>query len=134
MVLIDTNVLLDIATRDPLWFVWSVSQLASVINTGEAAINPIIYAELAPAYRSVSDLDSHLLPVSEIKRLPLPYSACFPAARAFTAYRKAGGSRSSPLPDFFIGAHAEEEGYRLLTRDVARYRTYFPTVQLICPP
>lgn len=133
MVLVDTNVLLDIATRDPKWFGWSIAQLAPLINAREAAINPVIYAELAPCYRDERDLDLNLLPATDFKRLALPYSAAFPAARAFATYRQSGGSRTSPLPDFFIGAHAEAEGHILLTRDPLRYRTYFPTVRLITP-
>lgn len=133
MVLVDTNVLLDIATRDPQWFAWSSEQLAAVINRREAAINPVIYAELAPSYRNARDLDLNLVPPASFKRLALPYSAGFPAARAFAAYRKAGGTRTAPLPYFFIGAHAEAEGHTLLTRDPARYRAYFPTVKLSCP-
>ena len=133
MVLIDTNVLLDIATRDPQWFAWSSKRLAPVVNARQAAINPIVYAEVAPCYRNERVLDLNLLPPTDFKRLALPYSAAFPAARAFAAYRKAGGKRTSPLPDFFIGAHAEAEGHTLLTRDPLRYRTYFPKVKLIAP-
>lgn len=133
MVLVDTNVLLDIATRDPEWFAWSSGKLAPLIDSREAAINPIIYAELAPLYRDARDLDLNLVSASDFRRLALPYSAGFPAARAFQAYRKAGGQRIAPLPDFFIGAHAEAEGLTLLTRDGTRYRTYFPMVKLICP-
>lgn len=134
MILVDTNVLLDIATRDPDWFHWSVNQLAPLIETRTAAINPVIYTEIAPLYQDARDLDLNLLPPANFKRLPLPYSAAFPAARAFEAYRKHGGTRTSPLPDFFIGAHAEAENLTLLTRDPKRYRTYFPKVRLICPP
>lgn len=133
MVLVDTNVLLDIATQDAVWFEWSSGQLASLINTREAAINPVIYAELAPLYQNARELDLYLVPPSDFRRLTLPFSAGFPAARAFQAYRKSGGQRTAPLPDFFIGAHAEAEGLVLLTRDAARYRTYFPKVKLICP-
>ncbi len=133
MVLVDTNVLIDIATQDAQWYAWSSAQVAGLISIGEAAINPVIYTELAPAFANEADLDIKLLPPGLIVRLPLPYSAGFPAARAFMAYRKAGGSKASPLPDFFIGAHAEAEGHRLLTRDPVRYRTYFPQVTLICP-
>jgi predicted nucleic acid-binding protein len=125
MVLVDTNVLLDIATRDPKWFDWSSTQLAPLINTRQAAINPVIYAELAPCYRNERDLNLYLL--------ALPYSAAFPAARAFAAYRLTGGTRTSLLPDFFVGAHAEAEGHTLLTRDPVRYRAYFPKVKLIAP-
>ena len=133
MVLVDTNVLLDIATRDENWFEWSAEQLAPLIETRNAAINPVIYTELAPLYRDARDLDLNLVPASDIRRLPLPYSCAFATARAFQAYRKDGGTRTSPLPDFFIGAHAEAEGLKLLTRDAKRYRTYFPSVELICP-
>ena len=109
------------------------AQLEPIINAGEAAINPIIYAELAPAYTSAAELDANLVPPADFHRLALPYSAAFPAARAFAAYRKAGGTRTAPLPDFFIGAHAEVENLTILTRDPARYRTHFPRVRLICP-
>lgn len=133
MVLVDTSVLLDIATRDPTWFDWSRTRLAPLVNARQAAINPVIYQELAPCYRNERDLDLNLLPPTDFKRLVLPYAAAFPAARAFAAYRKTGGTRTSPLPDFFIGAHAEAEGHTLLTRDPVRYRTYFPTVKLLAP-
>ena len=133
MVLVDSNVLLDISTQDPRWLAWSSAQLEPLVNAGEAAINPIIYAELAPAFSSALELDAKLVPHGDFHRLPLPYAAAFPAARAFLAYRRAGGTRISPLPDFFIGAHAEAEAIQLLTRDPVRYRTYFPNVRLICP-
>jgi len=133
MVLVDTNVLLDVATKDPIWFAWSTAQLAPLVDAREAAINPVIYAELAPLYPSARQLDLSLVPPSDFRRLALPFSVGFPAARAFEAYRKAGGQRLAPLPDFFIGAHAEAEGLTLLTRDPTRYRTYFPRVKLICP-
>jgi predicted nucleic acid-binding protein len=133
MVLVDTKVLLDVATQDPVWFSWSSVQLAPLVDARKAAINPVIYAELAPLYRDARELDLNLVPPSDFRRLPLPFSAGFPASRAFQAYRKAGGQRLAPLPDFFIGAHAEAEGLTLLTRDPTRYRTYFPKVKLICP-
>lgn len=133
MVLVDTNVLLDVATRDAKWFAWSSRKLATVINAREAAINPVIYAELAPSYRDGRDLDLNLVPPRDFKRLALPYAAGFPTARAFLAYRKAGGSRTAPLPDFFIGGHAAAEGHAILTRDPTRYRSYFPKVKLIAP-
>ena len=133
MVLVDTNVLLDIATRDAAWFPWSAGKLQEVQAGGETAINPVIYTELLPAYTSAGELDRILVPAARFRRLPLPYSAAVPAARAFAAYREAGGTKTSPLPDFYIGAHAEAEGLTLLTRDATRYRTYFPAVPLICP-
>ena len=143
MVLVDTNVLLDVATRDPIWFAWSSAQLAPVIKAGDAAINPIIYSELAPGYGSEHELDSVLVPPGYFTKLALPYTAAFPAARAFAVYRQAGGIKTSPLPDFFIGAHAEVEGHTLLTRDPALSQTlsqreaHLPTVTitpLIIPP
>ena len=133
MVLVDTNVLMDVATRDPVWFSWSSAQLSRLINAREAAINPVIYAELMPLYDSARELDLNLVTPSDFRRMLLPFSVGYPAARAFQAYRKAGGQKTSPLPDFFIGAHAEAEGMTLLTRDATRYRTYFPKVKLICP-
>lgn len=95
-------------------------------------INPIIYAELAPAFRTQTELDAWLDP-AVFRRLPLPYAAGWRAAQAFLAYRRAGGLKASPLPDFDIGAHAEAEGLTLVTRDAARFRTYFPTIPLIAP-
>ncbi len=130
--LFDTNVLLDIATADATWLAWSEDQLRAAAAQGPITINPIIYAELAPAFASQSELDRWLDP-AVFERLPLPYSAGWLAAQAFLKYRKAGGQKSSPLPDFYIGAHAEAEGLTLVTRDAARYRTYFPNVTLITP-
>ena len=131
--LFDTNVLLDIATADPVWLSWSESQFRMAAAKGPILINPIIYAELAPAFSNSHDLDRWLDP-AVIKRLPLPYSAGWIAAQAFIQYRKSGGIKTSPLPDFYIGAHAEIENWTLVTRDAARYRTYFPNVRLITPP
>jgi predicted nucleic acid-binding protein len=130
--MLDTNVLLDILTADPQWLEWSRSQFRKAVAEGPIAINPILYAELAAAFESREELD-HWLPPSVFKRLPLPYEAGFRASRAFLAYRKAGGSRSSPLPDFYIGAHAEQADLVLVTRDGARYRTWCPKVKLITP-
>jgi predicted nucleic acid-binding protein len=132
MTLLDTNVLLDIATADPVWSGWSEAQLRSASLRGAVCINPIIYAELAPAFASSGDLDSWLAP-GVFQRLPLPYSSGWLAAQAFLKYRRAGGAKTSPLPDFYIGAHAEAEGLVLLTRDATRYRTYFPKVEIVAP-
>ena len=131
MVLVDANVLLDVVTADPVWCVWSQGELARREAEG-LAINPIIYAELAPAFRAEADLTA-ALQYWPLQRLALPYEAAWPAARAFTSYRQRGGARLAPLPDFYIGAHAEVERLTLLTRDATRYRTYFPKVPLICP-
>ena len=132
MILVDANVLIDIFTDDPEWRAWSEEQLLAAAATDELAINPIIYAELAPAYRPPAALDRALRAL-DLQRLPLPYEAGFVAAQAFMAYRRGDGAKRSPLPDFYIGAHAQVENLRLLTRDTTRYRTYFPKVTLIVP-
>jgi predicted nucleic acid-binding protein len=131
-VLFDTNVLLDIATADATWLAWSEAHFRAFTLQGPILINPIIYAELAPAFATRSDLD-RWLDLAVFQRLSLPYSAGWLAAQAFVKYRRAGGAKSSPLPDFYIGAHAEAEGLTLVTRDVQRYRTYFPNVALVTP-
>lgn len=133
MNLFDTNVLLDIATADPNWLAWSESQFRDAVARGPILINPIIYAELAPAFSNAGDLDQWLAPAL-FRRLPLPYPAGWLAAQAFLKYRRGGGAKTSPLPDFYIGAHAECGQLTLVTRDAARYRTYFPAVKLITPP
>jgi predicted nucleic acid-binding protein len=130
--MLDSNVLLDILTADPEWLDWSQAQFRTAAADGPIAINPVLYAELAAAFDSREDLDHWLRP-SLFKRLPLPFEAGFRASRAFLAYRSAGGTRTSPLPDFYIGAHAEQAGFVLVTRDTARYRTYFPRLRLVTP-
>ena len=132
MILLDTNVLLDIATADSIWLEWSEDQFRAASRLGPIPINPIIYAELAPAFATADELDRWLAP-GLFERLPLPYPAGWLAAQAFLKYRRSGGKKTSPLPDFFIGAHAELGGYRLVTRDPERFRTYFPRVGLIYP-
>ena len=132
MNLFDTNVLLDIATADPVWLAWSENQLRQAAAQGPILINPIIYAELAPAFASIAALDRWLDP-AVFQRLPLPYAAGWLAAQAFLNYRRGGGTKTSPLPDFYIGAQAEVEQCTLVTRDAARYRTYFPNVRIIAP-
>lgn len=132
MVLVDANVLLDILTDDPKWLSWSEEQLLAVVETDQAAVNPIIYAELGAAYRTKAELE-RALAGWPLRRLQLPYEAAFPAAQAFLLYRRKGGQCRSPLPDFYIGAHAAVEGLTVLTRDAPRYRTYFPKVKLISP-
>jgi predicted nucleic acid-binding protein len=130
--LFDSNVLLDIATADPTWLVWSEGQFRVAAAQGPILINPIIYAELAPAFATQADLDRWLDP-AVFQRLALPYAAGWLTAQAFLKYRRAGGAKNSPLPDFYIGAQAEAEGLTLVTRDAARYRTYFSNVTLISP-
>ncbi len=131
-VLVDSNVLLDVATGDPSWARWSSAALAKAANTAQLVINPLIYAEVSVRFGRVEDLEE-ALPVAVYRRDPLPWDAGFLAGKAFLRYRRRGGARSSPLSDFYIGAHAAVAGYRLLTRDGARYRTYFPTVEIIAP-
>lgn len=133
MILFDTNVLLDIATADPFWLPWSEKEFRAAAAQGPILINPIIYAELAPAFAHAADLDRWLDP-AVFERQPLPFAAGWIAAQAFLKYWRGGGTKTSPLPDFYIGAHAEVEGHTLATRDAARYRTYFPKVALIAPP
>lgn len=132
MVLVDSNVLIDVLADDPDWRGWSEARLLEIAATEELAINPIIYTELAAAYRSAATLERALSGLGLI-RLPLPYEAGFLAAQAFLAYRRRDGSKRSSLPDFYIGAHARTENLRLLTRDATRYRTYFPQIRLIAP-
>lgn len=132
MVLVDANVLLDILTDDPKWRAWSEERFLAAIETDQAAVNPIIYAELGAAYVSAAEFE-RAIAGWPVQRLPLPYEAAFPAAQAFLRYRKEGGQRRSPLPDFYIGAHAQVAGLTLLTRDASRYRSYFPRVRLLAP-
>ena len=131
-VLVDANILIDVATDDPDWGDWSADQLALAGTGARLVINPIIYAELSVAHSRIETLEA-LLPEDLFSREPLPWPAAFLAGKAFLAYRRRGGARRSPLPDFYIGAHAAIRGYRLLTRDAARYRTYFPTLAIIAP-
>lgn len=130
--LVDSNVILDLVTNDPTWFDWSSEALARAADESIVAINPIIYAEVSVSFRAIEQLEE-LLPASDFRRLDLPYEAAFLAAKAFLAYRRRGGQKGAPLPDFFIGAHAAISQMRLLTRDPRRYRTYFPTVELLAP-
>jgi predicted nucleic acid-binding protein len=131
--LVDSCVLLDVITGDQQWADWSAVQIAAAMDTGRVVINPLIYAEVSVGYQSIEELEE-LLPASDYEREPLPYVAGFAAGKAFLRYRRAGGDKRSPTPDFYIGAHAAVTGYRLLTRDVQRYRTYFPAIDIITPP
>ncbi|MDR1426679.1 MAG: type II toxin-antitoxin system VapC family toxin [Bifidobacteriaceae bacterium] len=130
--LVDSNVLLDIATNDPIWGDWSGRALADAFDGGAVVINQLVYAEVSVGFEHLELLDD-ILPASHFLRENLPWAAGFLAGKAFLAYRRRGGERRSPLPDFYIGAHAAVSGYRLLTRDRARYSTYFPTVRVIAP-
>lgn len=130
--LVDTNVLIDIAYRDPDWRDWSRDRMAEALDDGALVINPVIFSEFSSRYQSFEEVDA-LLDPSEFQREHLPWEAAFAAGRAFRVYRQNGGSRERTLPDFLIGAHAVVRGYRLLTRDPASYRTYFPILDIIAP-
>jgi predicted nucleic acid-binding protein len=130
--LVDSNVLLDVLTKDPRWSAWSERQLSAALERGPVLINPIIYAEVSPRFSTLEELDA-TLSEERFLRAQLPWTSAFLAARAHRAYRGRGGSHAATLPDFFIGAHAAVLRIPLLTRDAARYRTYFPTVELIAP-
>ncbi|MBV8681369.1 MAG: type II toxin-antitoxin system VapC family toxin [Caulobacteraceae bacterium] len=131
-VLVDSNVLLDLMTEDARWFAWSAQALERAADRHRLVINPVIYAEVSIRYSRIEDLDA-ALPKTMLDREAIPYEAAFLAGKAFVAYRRRGGSRRSPLPDFLIGAHAAVAGHLLVTRDPARYRTYFPKLALIAP-
>ena len=132
MTLVDSNVLLDIIQEDSEWNEWSAERLVEAFNRGTVVINPIIFAEVALAFNSHEELEVHFQP-AEYERRALPWKAATLVANAFMKYRRGGGLKTTPLPDFYIGAQAEVEKLTLLTRDAARYRTYFPKVQLIAP-
>jgi hypothetical protein len=131
-IMVDSNVLLDILTEDPTWFAWSAARLAEGAEHSTLCLNPIIYAEISVGFDRIEDLEASL-PEDVFARLHLPYEAAFLAGKCFLRYRQAGGLKRSPLPDFLIGAHAAVEKMPLLTRDCSRYRTYFPSLELICP-
>jgi predicted nucleic acid-binding protein len=130
--LIDTNVLLDVFTNDPTWAGWSISQLDAATLRGRLAINDVIYAELSVRFAAIETLDA-VLRAASVSLEPMPRPALFLAGKAFLRYRAAGGRRSGVLPDFFVGAHAAVAGLPLLTRDAQRYRSYFPTLDLVTP-
>ena len=132
MTLIDTNILLDLFTDDPVWAEWSIRQLDAAAVKGPLTINSVVYAELSVRFERIEDLNA-VLDEAAISMADIPRSALFLAGKVFQKYRAAGGSRSGVLPDFFIGAHAAVVGMALLTRDVQRYRTYFPSVTLLAP-
>jgi predicted nucleic acid-binding protein len=133
VLLVDTNVLLDVVEDDPHWADWSKRQLERQSLNHALAINPVIYAELSIGYERIEELDQ-MLAIASIAVEPIPRAALFLAGKAFRRYRAQSGSKSGVLPDFFVGAHAAVTGIPLLTRDVRRYRSYFPTVPLIAPP
>ncbi|MFZ3016830.1 MAG: type II toxin-antitoxin system VapC family toxin [Gallionella sp.] len=132
MLLVDTNVLIDVLEDDPEWADWSIAQLRAQSKVHRLAINPIIYAELSLTFSRVEALDDTIESLG-LTLLELPRPALFLVGKAFAQYRKQGGKANNVLADFFIGAHAAVLGYPLLTRDVRRYQSYFPSVKLIAP-
>jgi hypothetical protein len=133
MILVDTNVVVDILGNDPDWESWSSSALDRAFAADNVAINDIIYAELSAGFSTVEQLENALDNL-RLALVPLPRGALFLAGQAFRRYRSLGGGKANVLSDFFIGAHAAVSVATLLTRDPGRIRTYFPTVTLICPP
>lgn len=129
--LVDSSIMLDLLSDGSAWRDWTEKALARALDDGDVAINPIIYAELAPGFLTEESLEAAIPPF--VRRLHLPWEAAFLAGKAFVDYRRRGGPRTAPLPDFYIGAHAAISGLTLLTRDATRYRTYFPRLQLIAP-
>lgn len=132
MLLVDTNVLVDVLEDDPQWADWSIGQLRAQAKVHELAINAVIYAEISLSFSTLEALDRTVATLGLAMR-ELPRPALFLAGKAFAQYRKRGGGKAQVLPDFFIGAHAAVEGWPLLTRDAIRFRTYFPSLQVIAP-
>lgn len=130
-VLVDSNVILDVLTRDKVWEPWSSEALCEAADNHRLVINAIVYAEVSVRFSRIEDIDTALPPILE--REQIPYQAAFLAGKVYSLYRRQCGQRPAPLPDFFIGAHAAVSGYQLLTRDISRYRTYFPSLPLIAP-
>ncbi|MBW4609170.1 MAG: type II toxin-antitoxin system VapC family toxin [Hassallia sp. WJT32-NPBG1] len=131
-VLVDSNVILDIVTENVNWFEWSANKLSECADQTTLNINPIIYAEVSIGFERIEELEA-ALPISFFRRLDLPWEAAFLAGKSFWQYRQRGGNKRSTLPDFYIGAHAVIADMILLTRDVNRYQTYFPTLELLTP-
>ena len=132
MTLVDSNVLIDLLVDDPEWFDWSLAHLELAALKGPLLINDIVYAEASTRYSAIEEFEAALV-IANLTVIPTPRMALFLAGKAFTKYRRAGGTRTGVLPDFYIGAHAAVEDLPLLTRDASRYRHYFPTVFLITP-
>lgn len=132
MLLVDTNVLIDVVQDDPEWADWSIGQLRAQARLHELAINAVIYAELSLSYTTLDALDNAVATL-ELQLHEIPRPALYLAGRAHLQYRRLGGQKTGVLPDFFIGAHAAVQGWVLLTRDAARFRAYFPTLQIVAP-
>jgi predicted nucleic acid-binding protein len=133
MVLVDTNVLVDVLQDDPEWADWSTAQMRAQARVHPLAINPIVYAEVSLSFSTLEALDG-VVNALGLQMREVPRSALFLAGKAFLQYRRRGGRKAQVLPDFFIGAHAAVQGWRLLTRDARRFTTYFPTLEVVAPP
>jgi predicted nucleic acid-binding protein len=132
MLLVNTNVLVDVLQDDPQWAEWSIGQLRAQARIHELAINPVVYAEVSVSFPTIEALDRSVATMAlTLRQIPRP--ALFLAAKAFVFHRQRGGNKAQVLPDFFIGAHAAVEGWPLLTRDASRFRTYFPSLEVIAP-
>jgi predicted nucleic acid-binding protein len=132
MLLVDTNVLVDVLQDDPQWAEWSIGQLRAQARLHQLAINPVIYAEISLSFSTLESLDEVIDTLGLVVH-DIPRPALFLAAKAFARYRQRGGSRQQVLPDFFIGAHAAVQGWPLLTRDASRFRSYFPGLVVLAP-
>jgi predicted nucleic acid-binding protein len=132
MLLVDTNVLVDVLQDDPQWAEWSIAQLRAQATIHELAINPVVYAELSMSF-STFELLNRTVATMQLTLREVPRAALFLAGKAYLQYRRRGGAGAQVLPDFFIGAHAAIEGWPLLTRDAGRFRTYFPGLELVAP-
>jgi predicted nucleic acid-binding protein len=132
MLLVDTNVLVDILQDDPRWAEWSIGQLRAQVQIHELVVNPVIYAEMSLSFSTIEALDAVVERMAlTVREIPRP--ALFLAGKAFAQYRRRGGGKAQVLPDFFIGAHAAVQGWPLLTRNASRFRTYFPSLQVLAP-
>jgi predicted nucleic acid-binding protein len=131
-VIVDSSVLLDVLTEDEDWFSWSADALISAADRGVLVINPVVYAEVSVRFSRIEDLENALARTM-LERETIPWEAAFIAGKCFREYRRRGGQRRSPLPDFFIGAHAVVRGYQVLTRDAGRFRSYFPGLKVVSP-
>ncbi|MDP1692921.1 MAG: type II toxin-antitoxin system VapC family toxin [Burkholderiaceae bacterium] len=132
MLLVDTNVLVDVLQDDPQWADWSIGQLRAQAKIHELVINPVVYAELSLSFSTLESLD-RVVATMQLTLREIPRPALFLAGKAYLQYRRRGGNKAQVLPDFFIGAHAAVEGWPLLTRDASRFRTYFPSLEVIAP-
>ena len=132
MLLVDTNVLVDVLQDDPQWADWSIGQLRAQAKLHELVVNAVIYAELSLSFSTIEALDAVMTRL-ELSTREIPKAALFLAGKAFAQYRRRGGNKTQVLPDFFIGAHAAVQGWPLLTRDASRFRTYFPSLEVLAP-